>query len=247
MAEIVKRTSSDPSMCSANPPQSKQTVGVAGQALGACDQVYLASDGTYKKASGAGVAPPAAPAVATATTGGTVAAGTYQVGVTYVKADGTESTLSEIVPITTTGATSTITVTSPAASTGATKYRVYFTTVNGQTLRVQNTTGTNLGTDFTLTAPPATNTAEPPTTNSTPGVGNRVRGQTRFPADSGEAVTVVKGCRFEYSDVVLTKGADVYLSGTVAGGLADTASVGGQSPVGYVLEDGKTIEFFEPR
>jgi hypothetical protein len=133
MAEITKRTAPPPSMCSTNPPQSKQPTGIAGEALAECDQANLRSDGKYWRASGAAL--------------------------------------------------------NPAA---------------------------------------------------------RVHGQVRFACNVGEPCTVTKGLRYEYG-TGLTPGADVYLSGTVAGGIATTASTGGTTPIGFVLEDGKRIEFFEPR
>jgi hypothetical protein len=34
----------------------------------------------------------------------------------------------------------------------------------------------------------------------------------------------------------LTPGATLYLSGTVAGGLADAASTGGTAPIGFVID-----------
>lgn len=68
---------------------------------------------------------PAAPALATATTGGVITANTYKVSITYVFADGVESLASATTSQVTTGATSTITVTSPAAVAGAVGYRVY--------------------------------------------------------------------------------------------------------------------------
>jgi hypothetical protein len=134
MAAIAKRTSPPPSMCSSNPPQSKQTAGYAGEARAEFDQVYLKTDGLYWKATGA------------------------------------------------------------AANAAA-----------------------------------------------------RVRGQVRFAADVGMEVTILKGCRAEYCGTAQTPGIDVYLSGTTAGGIDTVASTGGVNPVGFILEDGLRIEFFEPR
>lgn len=132
MAAITKRTSPGPSMCSPNPPQHKQSTGIAGEALAECDQVYLKSDGKWWKATGA------------------------------------------------------------AANAAA-----------------------------------------------------RVRGQNRFACDADEPCTITKGLRYEYG-TGLTPGADVYL-GTTAGGLDTAATTGGTAPIGYVCDDGKRIEFFEPR
>lgn len=52
--------------------------------------------------------------------------------------------------------------------------------------------------------------------------------------NAGEAVTLLRNCRVEYGSG-LTPGTDLYLSGTVAGGLADAASTGGTEPIGYVV------------
>jgi|SRR5687767_642650 len=73
--------------------------------------------------------PPVQSALATATTGGTLAAGTYRYYVTAVNASG-ETTISNEQSIVTTGATSTVTVTWVAV-TGATQYKVYRTAAGG--------------------------------------------------------------------------------------------------------------------
>ena len=73
----------------------------------------------------------------------------------------------------------------------------------------------------------------------------RVRGTAFTAASQGEAVTLLHGVRFRYGSG-LTPGADVYLSGTVAGGIADTPSVGGTNPIGYCVDDTR-IHFFDPR
>lgn len=73
----------------------------------------------------------------------------------------------------------------------------------------------------------------------------RYRGVAFTSASAGEAVTLVYGVRFRYG-AGLTPGADVYLSGTVIGGLADAASTGGTTPIGYCVDDTR-IEFFSPR
>ncbi len=87
-------------------------------------------------------APPAAPTVTTAATGGTIAAGTYLVALTYNFAGETPRSLDST--ITTTGTTSTITVTAPPASGGATGWRIYTSTAGGanstETLQSTNTT-----------------------------------------------------------------------------------------------------------
>lgn len=109
--------------------------------------------------------PPNAPALATATTGGTVLAGVYQVIITYVNANG-ETLGSSVASITTTGSTSTITITSPAASANATQYQVYMTQAGGSTFTKQGT-GTAIGTNLVISAPPTSGGTNPPTSNTT--------------------------------------------------------------------------------
>jgi hypothetical protein len=75
--------------------------------------------------------PPVQSALATATTGGTITAGTYRYVVTAINASG-ETTASNEQTITTTGATSTVTVTWVAV-TGATGYKLYKTAAGGGT------------------------------------------------------------------------------------------------------------------
>ena len=112
---------------------------------------------------------PPAPVPTTATTGGTVAAGTYCVEVSYVNAAG-ESVASASGSVTTTGTTSTITVPSPASVPGATGYYAYLTQAGGSTYTRQQAAGspTAIGTAFVLSAPP-TNTGAAPSATSTAG------------------------------------------------------------------------------
>lgn len=111
---------------------------------------------------------PAAPTTATSTTGGSLAAGTYNVRVSYVNPAG-ESLATNNATQVTTGATSTITITSPVALGDATGYNVYAGT---GTPTKQGAT-TPLGTNVTLTAVaggaalPVSNTANAPVNNST--------------------------------------------------------------------------------
>ena len=120
-------------------------------------------------AGGGDIAAPAAPTVATATSGGTVLAGTYQVLVTYVNAQG-ETTASTASPIVTTGSTSTITITSPATETGAVSWYAYVTLAGGAsaTAKRQQTLGspTLIGTNLVLTAPPTSTGALQPIENT---------------------------------------------------------------------------------
>lgn len=114
------------------------------------------------------LAAPVAPVPTTSTTGGTVAAGTYGVIVTYVNAYG-ETTGSVAGSVVTTGSTSTITVPSPAASGNATGWFAYVTQAGGTTYTRQQAAGspTAIGTNLTLTAPPTSSGANPPSLNTT--------------------------------------------------------------------------------
>jgi hypothetical protein len=77
------------------------------------------------------LSPPVQAALATATSGGTITAGTYRYVVTAINANG-ETTASNEQTIVTTGSTSTVTVTW-AAVTGATGYKLYKTAAGGGT------------------------------------------------------------------------------------------------------------------
>lgn len=63
-------------------------------------------------------------------------------------------------------------------------------------------------------------------------------------AKAGEAVTPLHGVYMNYG-AALTPGARYYVSGTVAGGLADAASTGGTVPVAYAW-DATQIYIFNP-
>jgi hypothetical protein len=116
----------------------------------------------------AALAAPGAPSPTTATTGGTVLAGTYGVKVTYVGGNG-ETVASANGPVTTTGSTSTITIPSPAAEAGATHWYAYVTQAGGSTFTRQQALGspTAIGTGLTLTAPPTSSGAHAPTADTT--------------------------------------------------------------------------------
>lgn len=128
--------------------------------------------------NGLGLAAPAAPATSTATTGGTVLAGAYLVEVTVVNAAG-ESIASASSSQVTTGTTSTLTVTSPGAGGGATGWYAYVTQLGGSTYTRQQAAGspTAMGTNLTLTAPPTSTGAAPPTVNTTGGTLRPVPGR----------------------------------------------------------------------
>ena len=98
------------------------------------------------------------------TAGGTVLTGVYGAKVTYVSAAG-ETVASAAATVTTTADTSTLTVASPAANANATGWYAYITQVGGSTYTRQQTAGspTAIGTGLTLTAPPTSTGAQPPT------------------------------------------------------------------------------------
>jgi hypothetical protein len=123
---------------------------------------------TFTNLLAAALAAPAAPTLATATTGGTVLAGTYKVIVTYVNANG-ETVGSASASQVTTGSTSTITITSPTQPGGATGWYAYVTQVGGSVYTRQQAAGspTNIATNLVLTAPPTSSGANPPVVNST--------------------------------------------------------------------------------
>lgn len=116
----------------------------------------------------AALAAPAAPAPTTATTGGTVPAGTFKAAVTYVNANG-ETVASSQGTVTTTTSTSTITIPSPSAEAGATGWYAYVSQAGGSTPTRQQTAGspTAIGTALTLTAPPTSTGAGVPASDST--------------------------------------------------------------------------------
>jgi hypothetical protein len=108
-----------------------------------------------------GIAAPVAPTLATAATGGTVLAGTYQVITTYVTAAG-ESGASPSASQVTTGSVSTLTVTSPVTQPGVTGWNAYVTQAGGSVYTRQNASPLTIGTPFVLTAPPTSTGAVPP-------------------------------------------------------------------------------------
>ena len=117
-----------------------------------------------------GLPAPSAPTVNNSGAGGTVAAGTYQVKVTYVNAFG-ETLASSASATTTSGTTSKITVTSPGSWTNATGYYVYCSQAGGAAGSVtrQQAPGspTSLGDQYVITAPPTNTGASAPVANTT--------------------------------------------------------------------------------
>ena len=122
---------------------------------------------------------PVAPTLATAGTGGTVLAGTYNVKISYTDANG-ETVGSAAAAVTTTGTTSTVTISSPAAPTQgtATGWYAYVSSLAAPTVFTrQQTFGspTAIGTALTLTAPPTTSGTNPLTHATDAPVTNLVR------------------------------------------------------------------------
>lgn len=112
-----------------------------------------------------------------ANSGGTIVAGTYYIVVTFTNSMG-ETTQSNVISVTATG-TAVITVvgtsgvlnTSTATNNIAVNYKVYIGSSAAGPFYLQNGTGTALGTSYTLSTPPVTNTATPPTGNTTGAIG----------------------------------------------------------------------------
>ena len=160
--------------------------GAAGNTKTVADGAITASSATLTSASanfasadagktiqvaGAGSLPaPAAPALATAITGGTVLAGVYQVEVTYVNASG-ETTASVSASITTTGSTSTITIASPLPTGNASGWYAYVTQVNGSSYTRQQAPGSPSGiaASLVIAAPPTNTGLAPPGSNTATG------------------------------------------------------------------------------
>jgi hypothetical protein len=110
--------------------------------------------------------PTAAPALATAATGGTLAAGTWSVAYSWTTASG-ETEVSPAATQVTTGAASTITVTPPATPAGATGYNVYVSLVVNALALAKSNAAVQTGATYTFTAAPATGNAAVPGTNTT--------------------------------------------------------------------------------
>jgi flagellar hook-associated protein 3 FlgL len=108
-------------------------------------------------------APTTAGTLTTATTGGTLAAGTYTVAYTWTSATG-ESQASPAGTITTTGAASTLTLTPPTLPTGATGWNVYVSPVGTSSPQYRQNGAPLVGASFTLGAPPTTTGTQPPGT-----------------------------------------------------------------------------------
>lgn len=182
----------------------------------------------------AGLPAPSAPTVANSSSGGTVAAGTYQVKVTYVNQFG-ETLASTASSTTTTGSTSTITVTSPLPWTNATAYYVYCTQAGGSSFTRQQTAGspTPLRTSYVISAPPSSGGANTPganTSNSAPFTS----------ADVGKAIIVPSAGGFTNVPLVTTI-ASFQSSTQVTLTAASTSAVTGYGAV-YGTDDTSAIQ-----
>lgn len=122
--------------------------------------VCLNSDDKLCSANAQITPPP--PVLSSATTGGTITAGTYRVLITYVTAQG-EQAESASTNITTTGGTSTLTIQSPPDETGVTGWYAYVTQPDGSTYTRQDASPNSIGTDMTLSGPPTGSGPTPPT------------------------------------------------------------------------------------
>jgi len=241
-----------PSLTTAVPPTSCNLSGLtAGAALAIGDACYIkTSDGKVYPSSGAatGLTPPDEPALSAALSGGTVVDGLYGVKASYLNATG-ETPASEsswIRTASTVADQSTLTTTSPAAAgsggAAATKYRVYMTPKDGGPWKLQNGAGTNIGTDFILSAPPATNTAEPPTADTSGShAASNVDGFVLEAFAAGDTnVSLWWNVRVAYGSS-LSPGTFLYLDDTTPGALNDTKTALGTVPVARVI-DGTRIE-----
>lgn len=74
-----------------------------------------------------------------------------------------------------------------------------------------------------------------PATGAAANAAAKVRGFAAMAAASGEAVTLLTDVEFDQYAAGMTPGANLYLSGTVAGMLADAASTGGTGVVGFAV------------
>lgn len=149
---------------------------------------------------------PVAPTLSTATTGGTVLAGTYTVVITYVSAFG-ETLASVSAQQVTTGSTSTLTVNSPATQTGATGWYAYVSQVGGTILtRQQAGAATAIGTNLTLTAPPTTTGVNPPL-NNTSGIVSLTS-----PTTAAQVKDATIGQSFSYDDTRIFLGSTGFKS-----------------------------------
>jgi hypothetical protein len=113
-------------------------------------------------------APPSAPSVSGSGSGGTVAANTYYVAITYTSC-GCETPISGQTSVTTTGATSSITVTHPTdpnSGTGGVTWNCYVGTTSGGPYFPQGT-ALAIGSNRSITTTPPTSGTQPAGTDRT--------------------------------------------------------------------------------
>lgn len=119
-------------------------------------------------------APVSVPTITTATTGGTIVAGVYTVGVSNVTALGESAVTTGTVTVPSGTSTNTITVPSITPATGVTSLKYYLSIPGGTTPLYYGGTNTD-GSAFTFTAPASTSAAVPPAILPT-----GVKGRTYF-------------------------------------------------------------------
>lgn len=193
------------------------------------------------------VATPAAPTLAAATTGGSLANGTVFVTITAVNNVG-ETIASAEASVAVTGPTGTVTVTFPALPTGASGWNVYAASATGAEIKANGTTAVT-GATYAITALPS-GTAPAPTANTaytswtltvipfdnTPNeVYPNLTNTTAAAAINGVSkyVTYAAGV-----STMLPPASTAYLSGGDSGLLttdADYVGVPGQNPTGFEL------------
>lgn len=63
----------------------------------------------------------------------------------------------------------------------------------------------------------------------------KVRGYASRKCNTGDPCTLWFDIEVQYADATMTVGGNLFLSGTVAGGLADAASTGGTAAIGFAV------------
>jgi flagellar hook-associated protein 3 FlgL len=127
------------------------------QVFSAFNQLQAGTTATF------GPAPTLPAGLTTATTGGTLAAGTYTVAYSFTSATG-ESPASPLATVTTTGATSTINVAPPTLPPGATGWNAYISPVGASSPLYRQNAAPLGAASFTQSAPPSTTGAQAPGT-----------------------------------------------------------------------------------
>jgi len=207
--------------------------------------------------NGTQLSPPTSIEATIANSGGTIAAGTYQVAIGYVNANGT-TVPGPTTAVTTTG-TGLLTVQSPPESGDAIGYQLYTSAANLLPLYKQGTT-VAFGTAATLSAPPSTATAAP-TTNTTglaaPGTPALAAGGTGGPAarteyyiltyvnEAGETVGSVETSQALTNGQLVTVTAPG-VSGDATGYNVYASTTSGQEVRQNAAPIGVTVNFVEP-